>query len=48
MNRKYRKTVIAGNWKMNNNVSVVYDGKTTILSAGENEFTIQLKDDKNE
>ena len=29
-------------------VSVVYDGKTTILSAGENELTIQLKDDKNE
>ena len=29
-------------------VSVVYDGKTTILSAGENELTIRLKDDKNE
>lgn len=30
------------------NVSVVYDGKTTMLNAGENELTIQLKDDKNE
>ena len=30
------------------NVNVVYDGKTTMLNAGENELTIQLKDDKNE
>ena len=30
------------------NVNVVYDGKKTMLNAGENELTIQLKDDKNE
>ena len=30
------------------NVSVICNGKTTVLSEGENELTIQLSDDENE